>query len=240
MRVTALRLFADGWKGLLRWRPFAMPHYSQEGEDILLSRIFSGQDSGFYVDVGAHHPRRFSNTYWAYRLGWSGVNIDASPGSRAVFERTRPRDINVEVCVAEISAPVELYTFREPALDTVGVKRRRTVEVATDSHASTVTVQADRLETILERHIPQSVRSIDFMSIDVEGSEMAVLRSNDWSRYRPRVIVIEVLVKSLRNMSQSEEITFLMSAGYVPVSVLYHSVVLIGDDELLASCWPTA
>ncbi len=41
-------------------------YYSQEGEDILLRRIFGDQTTGFYVDVGAHHPKRFSNTCYFY------------------------------------------------------------------------------------------------------------------------------------------------------------------------------
>ena len=43
--------------------------YSQEGEDVVLRRIFGENKNGFYVDVGAHHPIRFSNTYLFYRLG---------------------------------------------------------------------------------------------------------------------------------------------------------------------------
>ena len=58
---------------------FYQKSYSQEGEDILLSRIFRNQKKGFYVDIGAHHPTRFSNTYYFYKLGWRGINIDAIP-----------------------------------------------------------------------------------------------------------------------------------------------------------------
>ncbi len=42
---------------------YAVKSYSQEGEDLILRRIFNDRASGFYVDVGAHHPRRFSNTF---------------------------------------------------------------------------------------------------------------------------------------------------------------------------------
>ncbi len=68
---------------------------------------------------------------------------------------------------------------------------------------------------------------------------MAVLRSNDWARYRPRVVVIEVLGKVLDNVGESEEVRFLNDLGYVPVSMLYHSVVLIGDETLLPTHWQT-
>ena len=75
---------------------FATKSYSQEGEDLLLRRIFEHQKIGFYVDVGAHHPFRFSNTYLLYKRGWRGINIDAMPGSMRLFRKFRPRDTNIE------------------------------------------------------------------------------------------------------------------------------------------------
>ena len=68
---------------------YGLISYSQEGEDMILRRLFETRRRGFYVDVGAHHPRRFSNTYYFYRQGWSGINIDAAPGSMKLFDRLR-------------------------------------------------------------------------------------------------------------------------------------------------------
>ena len=62
-----------------------MMSYSQQGEDMILKSLFQDHQSGFYVDVGAHHPSRFSNTYFFYLRGWRGINIDAMPGSMAAF-----------------------------------------------------------------------------------------------------------------------------------------------------------
>ena len=75
---------------------YALKSYSQEGEDMILMRLFENQKMGFYVDVGAHHPKRFSNTYFFYKLGWKGINVDAMPGSMTAFNRIRARDINIE------------------------------------------------------------------------------------------------------------------------------------------------
>lgn len=69
--------------------------YSQEGEDVVLRRLFDSQPSGFYVDIGAHHPVRLSNRYYFYRCGWRGLSVDAAPGSMEMFRRLRPRDIAV-------------------------------------------------------------------------------------------------------------------------------------------------
>lgn len=239
MRTAVYRALANRFRGLARWRPYADVHFSQEGEDIVLARLFAGQQTGFYIDIGAHHPRRFSNSYWAYRRGWRGINIDAAPGSRAMFNRTRPRDTNLETCIAESGGEVEFFVFPEPALSTAGRERKNAMEVVSRSHGQRVVVRAERLETLLAANVPSDEPAIDFMSIDVEGSEMAVLRSNDWTRYRPRVVVIEVLGKVLDNVGESGEIHFLKDHGYVPVSMLYHSVVLVSDNALLSAHWQT-
>jgi len=68
--------------------------YSQGAEDIILASIFGNREKGFWVDVGAHHPQRFSNTYLFSLKGWTGINIDALPGSMAIFKKMRPNDIN--------------------------------------------------------------------------------------------------------------------------------------------------
>lgn len=221
------------------WRPYAQVHYSQEGEDIVLARIFTGQSTGRYVDIGAHHPTRFSNSYWAYQRGWCGLNIDAAPGSRSAFDRVRPRDTNLEICISESPGELEFFVFPEPALNTALRDRKDAMEGVTHSGGERVVVPAQRLETLLGTFLPEDSPTIDFMSIDVEGSEMTVLRSNDWERYRPRVIVIEVLGRVLQDIGQSAEVRFLTELNYVPVSMLYHSVVLVGDDALLSAHWQT-
>jgi FkbM family methyltransferase len=238
-RTTIFRRTLAPAVGLLRWRPHSRFYFSQEGEDILLARLFADQATGYYVDIGSHHPRRFSNSYWAYQRGWRGINIDAAPGSSIAFNRVRPRDTNIEACIAETDGRVEFFLFRETALNTSGWARKDAMELATGSKGRRVLVSAKRLEDLLYNHMPEGDSVIDFMSIDVEGSEMAVLRSNDWVRYRPRVIVIEVLGKVLDNVDESVEVRFLREHGYVPVSMLYHSVVLIGDEALLEAHWPS-
>jgi len=52
---------------------YATKSYSQKGEDIILRRILGEKEVGFYIDIGAHHPKRFSNTYLFYKKGWRGI-----------------------------------------------------------------------------------------------------------------------------------------------------------------------
>jgi hypothetical protein len=109
-----LRRFQD----FLTWHPWVNRSWSQEGEDMALRRVFEKEKIGFYVDVGAHHPKRFSNTYFFYRMGWNGINIDAMPGSMKEFDKYRGRDINLELGVAKQEGILNSYVFNEPALNT--------------------------------------------------------------------------------------------------------------------------
>lgn len=73
--------------------------YSQNGEDRVLWRYFERQRNGFYVDIGAHHPFRFSNTALFYEANWRGINVDAMPNSMKAFNKYRKRDVNLESAV---------------------------------------------------------------------------------------------------------------------------------------------
>lgn len=65
-------------------------HFSQFGEDIVITELLlRRKPKGFYVDVGAHHPERFSNTRLLSLVGWTGVNIDAHKESIDLFKHRR-------------------------------------------------------------------------------------------------------------------------------------------------------
>lgn len=189
--------------------------YSQEGEDIILSRLFEGQKSGFYVDVGAHHPKRFSNTYLFYKRGWRGINIDAMPGSMTLFKRIRPLDINLELAIGMSSTLVTYYMFNEPALNTFSENLAFEYSAQNDKFNIVQKRKMDQKELahIFERHLPEK-ENISFMNIDVEGMEIEVLKSNDWSQYRPKVILVEMLSLSLQIALESEITRFLKNCRY--------------------------
>ena len=193
---------------------YALKSYSQEGEDMILMRLFENQKMGFYVDVGAHHPKRFSNTYFFYKLGWKGINVDAMPGSMTAFNRIRPRDINIEKPVSNKKQLLTYYAFNEPALN--GFSKELSEE--RDGKGSyfvkfTKDIETSTLEEILDDNLPK-VQSIDFLSIDVEGLDFNVLRSTNLEKYHPKVILVEILNSSLADIQISKIYQFLTDAGY--------------------------
>jgi FkbM family methyltransferase len=170
------------------------PSYAQEGEDRILCSLLgfpARRTPGFYIDVGAHHPQRFSNTYFFYTQGWSGLNIDAMPGSMAPFRRERPRDTNLEAAVASREGSLTFYEFNEPALN--GFSRE--VAQSRDKHKGWRIIgerklPTTRLDTLLDRALAPA-QVIDFLSIDVEGLDFDVLSSGNWTKYRPAVVLVE-------------------------------------------------
>lgn len=185
--------------------------FSQEGEDGVLHRLFERKPFGFYIDVGSHHPQRFSNTYRFYLRGWRGINIDPLPGSKARFDALRQRDINLELGISDSTGDLAYYSFEEPALNTFDPN----VAVSRDSRLiSKECIQVLRLSDVLDRHLPPN-QKIDFLTIDVEGLDLQVLRSNDWSRYRPSYVLAEAL--GMRDISQvvnTELCAYMASQGY--------------------------
>lgn len=206
--------------------------YSQEGEDFVLGRIFDRQSSGFYVDVGCHHPFRFSNTYAFYARSWRGICIDPLPGVALLFKQHRPRDIVLQMGVAEVESRLSYHLFNEPALNTFDpeIAARRGNELGCRQIA-TQFVDCKPLGDILATHLPKDVTSIDFFSIDVEGLDLEVLRSNDWARFRPKVIVAECLGLTLQQVGSDPVSQYLNHIGYIPYAKLFHSVIYLDVSE---------
>jgi FkbM family methyltransferase len=206
---------------------YCLKSYSQEGEDMILNRIFEDKARGFYVDVGAHHPRRFSNTYFFYKRGWRGINIEPNPDASSLFRSARARDINIQLGVSDSTGQITYYQFDEPALNTFDsdIVNSRLAR----SHyklKSTCGVQVERLDQILTNYLPADTQ-IDFLSIDVEGFDFAVLKSNDWERYRPKCVLVESLNTSWEDVMRGEIFGFMHNQQYVLFAKTYNTLFFL-------------
>jgi FkbM family methyltransferase len=194
--------------------PNSTTSYSQEGEDLVLRRFLEERRSGFYVDVGAHHPTKFSNTHFFYELGWRGINIEPAPDAVAQFDKVRPRDINIGLGVAEAAGELTYYVFDEPALNTFDKTLKEEREARTSYRViRTTKIRVDRLDRILQQRLPAG-QAIDFMSIDVEGLDLQVLRSNDWNAHRPQFVLAEALDFNLEQAAKHPLWMYMHSVRY--------------------------
>jgi FkbM family methyltransferase len=201
--------------------------YSLEGEDVLIEYHMGHKSKGFYVDIGASHPIVFSNTYRFYKRGWRGINIDVTPGVTKIFNKVRPGDINLELGVADREENLTLYLFKKPTLNTMDKQLAEEYKKMDNKIIKTINVKTHTLCTILDKYLPKQTK-IDLMNVDTEGFDLRVLKSNNWSKFRPSYIVVETTIKGARNVQQalkSDTTNFLSGKGYSLISKLNNSLI---------------
>ena len=166
-------------------KPFVS--YSANREDVYINRVFAAQPTGFYVDVGAAHPMYENDTRALYERGWSGINIEPNEEFFGLLAEARPRDRNLRLVVSDEPGELVFHQVIGTGLSTAdsgeaGRARERGHEVAERR------VAADTLRHILDEAAPNA---IDLLKVDVEGFELKVLQSNDWTRFRPHLVLVE-------------------------------------------------
>jgi FkbM family methyltransferase len=197
-------------------------HFSQEGEDIILDKFFYEKQKGFYVDIGAHHPMRLSNTYKYYLKGWKGINVDAMPGSMDLFKQVRSRDVNLEIGVGQSKGVLPFYVFEQGTLNTFDVDNAKRLQESGIKLKSMVNVPVMPLSVLLDKYLPAG-QHIDFMSVDVEGLDYEVLCSNDWTKYKPTVLIVESIDAAIDQVLTSQIHKMLVTKGYTYISKTFHS-----------------
>ncbi len=232
IRIVALKkivkkllhcLFAE--RSLRQRSLYVRDSYSQEGEDLLLLEMLENMQSGFYIDIGAHHPTRFSNTALFYELGWRGVNIEASPDLIEEFHQKRKEDINLCTGVGLYTGTMPFYVFDEQGLNTFDSQRKDyIISLKSYNLLKTINIPIDTLKNILDSTI-DSLQHIDLLMIDVEGLDLSVLQSNDWDIYRPTIVMVEQYLEGLRESVDHPIVLFMESKGYKYVSKTYRNLI---------------
>jgi FkbM family methyltransferase len=179
--------------------------YAQNFEDVLLHRVFGGQEIGFYVDVGAAHPVNGSTTKALYDRGWSGINVEPS-SMFAELETARPRDVNLQMAVMDRAGEV---AFIEDKRD-LGMSHVVVEEIQSDGARM---VCCDTLEAIVRAY--SHGRPVDFIKVDGEGAEAAIVRSTNWRLLRPRVLLLEATLPWSSRLANHDWEPVLLQQGYV-------------------------
>lgn len=189
--------------------------FSQFGEDAIVRTQFRGRNEGIYVDVGAYHPTLYSNTYALYRRGWSGIAVDPNGAMRPLFRLFRPRDSFV--CAAVDAEPADrLYrSYVDGAYNTFSDEQAKVLAARSILPRSTSSLPVRPLRELLA---PFELKRIDFMNIDVEGMDEAVLESHDWN-IRPRVLAVEIHGFDPDAPQESGTYRFLREKGYALIGI---------------------
>ncbi len=211
------------------------PSFSQAGEDMILRNLFSKIQDGFYIDVGAYHPTAGSNTYYLHRFrGWRGINIEPNPEQINLFEKVRPSDINLNIGISTKSVKLNYYILKKESSTMNSFSLDFLKKIGQEnSIEKIIEVQTYPLQYVLEEHLSKN-KCIDLLDIDVEGLDLEVLQSNDWDKYRPKSIVIEIDVDGFETNPVDK---FLRNLGYkivamTPVSTQINMSCVYFDSEL--------
>lgn len=190
--------------------------YSQCGEDLIVKYIFDSLDvhEPRYLDIGAHHPSYLSNTYIFYKSGSSGVNIEPDPQLFSYINKCRPRDININVGIADQRDTLDFYVMTSSTLNTFSLIEAKNAESEKVKIDKIIQITVVPINDILKEHFSQM--KLDFLSLDVEGLDMKILQSFDFSICRPKVICVETITYSeKRDGKNVKEIELLLiGKGY--------------------------
>lgn len=204
---------------------FGKRSFGQTGEDLIVASEFGRRSNGFYVDVGAFHPKQFSNTYLFYKRGWSGIVVEPNPELIELHKEVRPRDIHLNIGVGKNESVMEYIRMSDPASNTfLESEALESVEKAGRKIVDRKPVAVLPLKRVLYQYLPKG-RNIDLLSIDAEGMDLEVLESNDWSKYQPQIIICEDMKFDYKNWKKSEIAVFLDKKGYELLAKTQYSLV---------------
>ena len=205
--------------------PFSVS-WSQGVEDLALLSIFGEDTEGTYLDVGAHHPSRFSVTRHLYKNGWHGVNVDANSALIKEFAKARPRDINLCFAVGE-QEQYEFTIFQEPAISTINAEWKDKFLSESNLVDRVEIVKGRRLREIYDEFFPDS--AVDILAIDAEGADFEVFKSLSFhslprNRY-PKYLLLET-PPPVATALATPAVEYAIGCGYEPVMVLPMSTIL--------------
>ncbi len=157
--------------------------YSQFGQDLFVLDTLKDIQNGVFVDVGGNDPIKGSNTYLLEQKGWTGIAIEPQEKLRKLWPAVRKAD-----CLNYVVGPEnKTISFIEGNDNEHGLSGVEGYNKCQDD-AKKISVEQKRLTDILKE---KNISHVDYLSIDVEGYEMNVLESIDFSTSDIRLISLE-------------------------------------------------
>jgi len=163
--------------------------YAQNGEDIVLDRVFKNISNGFYIDIGAYHPTEDSVTKLFLNKGWKGINIEPIPQNFSKFVEERKTDINLNIGIAEKKSVLTFYECTTPLGWSTFSEKVMKKHTNSGKKYTKYQIEVITLNQLFDKYIKR--KEVQFLKIDAEGFESKIIKGNNWSLNRPIVLVIE-------------------------------------------------
>jgi FkbM family methyltransferase len=191
--------------------------FSQSGEDLVVAfmAFYLGIQHLTYLDVGANDPIKTNNTYYFYEKSHRGVLVEPNRALCQQLRETRPGDIVLEAGIGVTAAKeADYYIMTFDGLNTFS-KEEADHQVATSkgrvSLREVIKMPLLNINDVMKQHFKQAP---DFLSIDTEGLDLAILKSIDYGQFRPKIICAETLVSNTKK-TRPEIPEFMATQGYV-------------------------
>lgn len=210
-------------------------HHSQYAEDISILRLFNKKYTGFFVDVGCFHPKKYNNTWRLYKRGWRGINIDIDLIKVEGFNLVRPGDINVCCAVSNVEGEVSYYSNGFYSLTSTLEVNFADSKSQTDAYINgrktylKKTSECKKLNTIIDATKFKN-KQIDLLSVDVEAHDLDVLMSLDFARYHPKVIAVETHYRLFSEVKLSPLYQFITRQGYTLVGWCGYTLIMANGE----------
>ncbi len=202
---------------------------SQEGEDLIIDRLIQINNIDYkdiyYLDIGAGHPIKYSNTFYFYLRGSHGITVDALKNNINLHKLLRPRDISKNYLIGDKNEIVDFYLYKESELNTSSKFRKKELEEYSIFSQSKQKLKKISINNFIKNEIKDDLNKINFLNIDVEGSDLEIIKSIDWENFQPNIISVEILSKHIEEINGSEIYKILKSNGYSMNSKLINSVI---------------
>ena len=208
--------------------------WSQAGEDLVVKEILDSIDKGRYLDIGAHHPSRFSVTRHLFQKNWSGVNVDANQDLLYEFMKKRPNDVNLNFCVG-FEKHCSITIFREPAISSIAATWVDRFVQEGNQILEKRNVPGISLRRLIEENFQNG--ELDFLNVDIEGADLQALESGEFNNLEFRLWPKWVLLEAKAPISKSLEIDsvrLMINFGYEPYVALTNVLLLKRPNRISA------
>lgn len=191
--------------------------YSQCGEDLAICSIFDalGIKRPSYIDIGAHDPIYLSNTYLLYLKGSRGVCIEPNPELHRNIKKKRTKDICLNMGVGITSTTeAPFYCMSSSTLSTFSREdAERMASYGNEKIEKVITMPLISFDEVVTKYLSACP---NFISLDVEGLDLAILKSIDFTKYRPQVFCVETLTYTEDKTEKKilATIEFMLDKGY--------------------------
>lgn len=203
--------------------------YSQVGEDIIINYLFNSLNikNPTYLEIGTNQPVMCNNTYFFYNQGCRGVCIEPDTQMYEIIKKKRPNDtvLNIGIGLSEIeAAPFYLFPDLLNGWSTFSEEEAIIRQKESGIQPKKLTVPLKNINTIIEQNF---TKCPNYISIDVEGLDLEILKSLDFNRFRPDVICVETISFSIDNTEEKLDntIDFMHSKGYFTYADTYVNTI---------------